>query len=87
MKKPNRKDLFYYLCKAISALEQWQYDNSSDKYRELLDKLDEIRHGFTFSGTKWMTENLQDLTLWWTGQDEEDFNCLKLLRMKSFGTI
>jgi len=32
-------------------------------------------------------KNIQKLSLNWTGKTEEKYNSLKLLRMKSFGTI
>lgn len=37
--------------------------------------------------TRRIKQNLQELSKNWTGADEEKFPSLKLLRMKSFGTI
>lgn len=37
--------------------------------------------------TRRTKQNLQQLSLNWTGDDEERFPSLKLLRMKAFGTI
>ena len=34
-----------------------------------------------------LKDHVQKLTLNWMGEDEENFTCLKLLRMKAFGTI
>jgi len=87
MKKPHQKSLFTHVSETITILKQWQYDNNNDKYRKLLNDLTYIHDTYMYKGEEWMIEKMQDLTLWWTGQDEEDFNCLKLLRMKSFGTI
>lgn len=87
MKKPCQKDLFTHISETITILKQWQYDNNDDKYRKLLNDLTYIHDMYMVKGEKWMTEKIQDLSLWWNGCDEEDFRCLKLLRMKSFGLI
>jgi len=87
MKTASQKSLFTHLSETISILKDWQCKNDSDKYRKLLNNLIYSHDYYMFKGEEWLKEHMQELALSWTGQDEENFNCLKLLRMKAFGTI
>ena len=77
-----KKHLLQYISDAISEICQ---DSDMFKlYSALVYNQDYLA---AFNNENRASLNIQELSLHWTGENEEKYNSLKLLRMKAFGTI
>lgn len=82
----NKKSLFQHLCETRKQIIE--SNPVSPNIFKIYSKLTWLHDMFMIvPDEKGLKDQLQNLSLSWTGQDEEDFHCLKLLRMKSFETI
>ena len=86
MKLSNKKSLFQLLCETRKQIIE--SNPVSPNIFKIYSKLTWLHDMFMIvPDEQGLKDQLQNLSLSWTERDEENFNCLKLLRMKSFGTI
>lgn len=80
------KSLIQLISETIRSMEIRR--SVSPNLFKIYNELKWMKNMFSISpDQKSIEQHTRHISLYWSGRDEEEFPCLKLLRMKSFGTI